>query len=58
LGAEEKVVDPLPIHDRMARWPKGKLVLVPNAEHEIMMEIPSTRQQFFEMTTELFQKNT
>ncbi|WP_050522528.1 alpha/beta hydrolase [Pseudorhodobacter wandonensis] len=58
LGAEEKVVDPLPIHDRMARWPKGNLVLVPNAEHEIMMEIPSTRQQFFEMTTELFQKNT
>jgi lysophospholipase len=58
LGAEEKVVDPAPIHRRMAHWPKGKLVLVPNAEHEIMMEVPTTRQRFYELTTELFQNNS
>ncbi|WP_022703055.1 alpha/beta hydrolase [Pseudorhodobacter ferrugineus] len=57
LGAEEKVVDPAPIQARMARWPKGKLVIVPNAEHEIMMEIPATRQRFYDMTLDLFSKN-
>lgn len=57
LGAEEKVVDPAPIHARMARWPKGNLVIVPNAEHEIMMEIPATRQRFYDMASDLFAKN-
>lgn len=57
LGAEEKVVDPAPIHNRMARWPKGKLEVVLNAEHEIMMEIPATRDRFFDMATALFAQN-
>jgi lysophospholipase len=58
LGDEEKVVDPAPIHTRMARWPKGTLDLVPLAEHEVMMEVPNTRQRFYDMTTALFQENT
>lgn len=58
LGAEEKVVDPAPIHARMARWPKGTLDLVPLAEHEVMMEVPDTRQRFYDMATALFQENT
>ena len=58
LGAEEKVVDPAPIHLRMAGWPKGKLELVANAEHEIMMEVPPTRRHFYEMTTALFDAQT
>ncbi len=54
LGAEEKVVDPAPIHARMADWPKGKLHIIANAEHEIMMEVPATRQRFYDETCALF----
>ncbi len=57
LGAEEKVVDPAPIHARTAHWPKGKLDIVPRAEHEIMMEIPATRTRFYDMAAALFAQN-
>jgi lysophospholipase len=57
LGLDEKVVDPAPIHSRMARWSNGKLERVPQAEHEIMMEVPATRQRFYDLTTDLFQQN-
>lgn len=57
LGAEEKVVDPAPIHRRMGQWPKGKLELVAKAEHEIMMEVPPTRARFFAAVTALFDAN-
>lgn len=57
LGAEEKVVDPAPIHARMANWPKGKLALIAQAEHEIMMEIPATRQTFYDQTAALFDQH-
>ncbi|WP_323005625.1 alpha/beta hydrolase [Pseudorhodobacter sp.] len=58
LGAEEKVVDPAPVAVRMANWPKGRLELVPHAEHEIMMEIPSTRRRFYDLTTALFAQSS
>lgn len=58
LGAEEKVVDPAPIHARMAHWPRGRLEIVPNAEHEIMMEVPATRRRFFDLATALFDAQT
>ncbi len=54
LGAEEKVVDPAPIYARMAAWPNGKLEVLANAEHEIMMEQPAARQHFYEAATQLF----
>lgn len=57
LGAEEKVVDPAPIYARMAHWPKGKLEIVPLAEHEIMMEVPATRTRFYDMAAALFAQN-
>jgi lysophospholipase len=55
LGTDEKVVDPLPIHARMAIWPKGRLELVANAEHEIMMEVPASRRRFYNAAAELFE---
>jgi lysophospholipase len=58
LGAEEKVVDPLPIHARMAIWPKGRLEIVPNAEHEIMMEVPAARRHFYDAAAALFQAHS
>ena len=54
LGTAEKVVDPAPIHLRMAQWPKGRLDLYPMAEHEVMMETPAHRARFFDSACALF----
>lgn len=43
LGTAEKIVDPAAIRSRMAAWPGGKLVLLPGAEHEVLMETPRLR---------------
>lgn len=48
LGAEEAIVDPAPIHRRMAAWPGGRLVVLPGARHEVMMERPAIRSQVFD----------
>jgi lysophospholipase len=54
LGTAEKIVDVAPIHNRMARWPRGKMQLFAGSEHEVMMEQPTTRKQFFDQATTLF----
>jgi len=54
LGTAEKVVDPGPIHLRMARWPKGRLEMYHMAEHEVMMETLPLRTRFFDMACALF----
>jgi lysophospholipase len=54
LGTSEKVVDPLPIHRRMAGWPKGRLDLYPGAEHEVIMELPAHRDRFLDSAAALF----
>lgn len=57
LGTAEKVVDVPPVHLRMAGWANGQLDLYTGAEHEIMMEGPSTRQRFFDRAAALFEAN-
>lgn len=57
LGTAEKVVDTAPIHLRMSRWPGGRLDLYPAAEHEVLMETPAARAQFFDAAAALFQAN-
>jgi len=47
LGTDEQIVDPGPVKDGMAKWPNGELVIVEDARHEILMEIPETRDQFY-----------
>jgi lysophospholipase len=54
LGTAEKVVDPMPIHSRMAMWPQGQLDLYTGAEHEVMMEGPAARKRFFDAASALF----
>lgn len=49
LGTAEGVVDPAAIHDRMGRPGSGQLHLVEGARHEILMEQPSLRDQFWEV---------
>jgi lysophospholipase len=43
LGTAEKIVCTQRIHEIMAGWPKGRLEMVPDAEHEVLMEVPQTR---------------
>lgn len=48
LGSNERIVAPRAIHARMARWPKGKLDLFADAEHELMMETAAHRARFYD----------
>lgn len=57
LGTIEKVVDPAPIHLRMARWREGNLDLYQGAEHEIIMSTPDHRERFFDAADRLYSEN-
>ncbi len=54
LGSLERVVDARPIHNRMARWPGGRLMMIPGAEHEVMMEKTAVRRRFYDEACKLF----
>jgi lysophospholipase len=43
LGSEEMIVDPARIRRRLADWPGSKLVTLPTARHEVLMETPAIR---------------
>jgi lysophospholipase len=47
LGSDETIVDPSRIHDRMRRWPRGHLVMIEDARHEVLIEQPSVRGKIF-----------
>ena len=57
LGGNEQVVDAVPVHNRMRRWPGGRLEMVAGAEHELMMETPDRRARFFDAAGALFDAN-
>ena len=57
LGAREKVVDVPAIHRRMARWPGGTLAIVPDAEHEVLMETPAIRTAALDRIAALFERS-
>lgn len=54
LGSNERIVEPHRIHDRMAAYPNGKLVMLEGAEHEVMMETPAIRARVFDETAQWF----
>ena len=54
LGSQERVVDVRPVHERMGRWPGGRLDLYEGAEHEVLMERPATREAFLRRAVALF----
>ena len=43
LGSHEQIVDRKAIRARMANWPNGTLVEIPDGEHEVLMEAPDVR---------------
>jgi lysophospholipase len=57
LGLDESIVNLDAVRARMARWPRGELIEVPKAQHEIPMEVPQTRKQFFDRSCALFDAN-
>lgn len=44
-GTEEAVVDPARIRRRLQDWPGSRLVTVPTARHEVLMETPAIRRR-------------
>lgn len=54
LGLNERVVDPRPVHRVMQRWRQGRLMLVPEAEHELVMERAPIRRAFLEAMLDRF----
>ena len=57
LGTNERIVSSAAIHRQMGAWPGGQLVMLPKAEHEVMMEQPHLRRQVFDQTAALFAAN-
>jgi lysophospholipase len=58
LGGDERIIALDRVHDRMARWPGGRLDVYPAAEHEILMEIPAHRTRFFDAAAALFRAHS
>ena len=54
LGGNERIVDPAAVRRRVADWPGAELVVPEGAEHEILMETPEVREDFFARTIALF----
>ncbi len=57
LGTDERIVDPRPIHRRMAGWQSGELMLIEGSEHEVLMEVPQTRAAAHTAMQALFLQN-
>ncbi|WP_170381462.1 alpha/beta fold hydrolase [Ruegeria atlantica] len=54
LGTHEQIVDRKAIRDRMANWPSGTLVEIPDGEHEVLMEAPDVRTPVFDQLSAHF----
>ena len=54
LGTSERIVHVGRIHERMTRWPGGRLELIQDAEHEVMMDTPELRKTVFDDITAHF----
>lgn len=54
LGHAERVVDPRPVHAVMRRWQKGQLMMVPEAQHELVMERDHIRRAFLDAMLDRF----
>ena len=57
LGINERIVHIEAIKRRMATWPGAEFDLIPDAEHELMMEVPAVRNRFFDKAVALFDAN-
>ncbi|MCE8009799.1 alpha/beta hydrolase [Aestuariivita sp.] len=54
VGERESIVDREKMRARMANWPNGTFQIVPDAQHEVLMEGPATRTLILEQMLDLF----
>lgn len=54
LGDQENIVDPARIRSRMGRWAGGRLEMVANGRHEVLMELPQIREPIHDQCAALF----
>ncbi|SHH69117.1 alpha/beta fold hydrolase [Cognatishimia maritima] len=57
LGTDEKIVDTAAIKTRMESWSNGQLIMVPDGEHEVLMEGPAKRAPIMHAMTDLFDQH-
>jgi len=53
-GVEDSIVAIAAVQDRMTRWSRGKLELIPNARHDVLYEVPHVRERVTAEICELF----
>jgi lysophospholipase len=58
LGTSERIVHLDRIHERMDTWSNGRLEIVQDAEHEVLMEVPSTRNAAFDGIAKFFRDHS
>ncbi|WP_245758852.1 alpha/beta fold hydrolase [Tropicimonas isoalkanivorans] len=56
VGGQERIVETRAIRRLVARWPGAELTVIPEAAHELMMELPPTRDSFFDACAALFSR--
>ena len=56
LGSDEQIVDNPRIHERMQRWPDGRLNIIENGKHELLMDNTSIRQGAIDDFCDMFDK--
>ena len=57
LGGNERIVDVAAIKNRVERWPNSSLDIIPNAQHEVLMETPEIRARIFDQICAHFTKH-
>lgn len=57
LGTNERIVDSGAVVKLMDKWPDGRLEMIQDAEHEVLMEPPETRKRAFDGMTDLFKQH-
>lgn len=58
LGSNERIVDLPAIHSRMSAWNGGHLEIVPEGEHEVLMEGGAVTAPLFAQMAQLFLKDS
>lgn len=56
VGEDEAIVDPDRMRVRMADWPGGSYQIIPDAQHEVLMEGPETRSHVLKQMGDLFKR--
>jgi lysophospholipase len=58
VGADEAIVDNDAIFAQMTNWPNGETIVVPNAQHEVLMHATETRNQIMADICSFFGRHT